>query len=659
MSTPASRQGTPWTRLDLLAVLGIAILTAIVTLPALRGHLAAYQDNPVHLVEIRELARPGSGGWADFAYCGFPLHMLHSPLVYGGLALLTRWGAPLGALYDLLLALSLLAPALALYFVARRRLRPPWAFALATTIVLYRASLIGGAAALGGMFTFHLAGAAFVLVLDRLARRDRTLRDAVWLAALAGFIGLTHMFITIALVYLGAIHVAWSLWQGAERRRRLLHDLPALGLGVVAAAAYWMPNLLARTASRAEPESIFNLAIRVVSTHFPLPPPELGKLGRITFDPVFFADALPQLAVVVLALGGLRRALRDPDDAPRYGAVIAVLFLGLMFAERWTGLALLGPQNARLMWIARAGLLLAAMPLLCELAARVAPRRAWALVLAGAAAFALLSGRVVARQSIPPASPELAALEDLWSWLRAHRQPTWGRVFLQDTFAWGPGDRLARSHVLVRTGEVSGVDQLGAIYGATPYARDWMASNPDWLFGVDVRRPDLIDRVAASMERANATHLVLSNPALFARFEGDPRFLTRVRVGGRFLVLERRGAEGRWARALDGAGEVSLERLQPGRLRLEVAGTPRRIALAQAHHPFWRVDPPGGATLRADADGLMVVEPSGTQAQRLELTYQPPALPGQLSLAGVAGIAVLAAVDVLRRRRRRAPAALR
>src|SRR6516162_6998746 len=84
---------------DLLSLGTIVAMTLIISFPALQGQFLDYMDNAVHLAELRDLGRPDSNGWSELGFCGFPLHTLQSPLLYGLLARFSHNGAWLNALY--------------------------------------------------------------------------------------------------------------------------------------------------------------------------------------------------------------------------------------------------------------------------------------------------------------------------------------------------------------------------------------------------------------------------------------------------------------------------------------------------------------------------------------------------------------------------------
>ena len=234
--------------IDVVASVGIVLLACIVASPALDGGLLAVGDNAQHLVEIRELALPNSTGWSDQGFNGFPLNLLQSPLIYGGLAQLARAGLAIEPWYLLLNLASLCAPSLAAFWLVRAYLPLIPALLLGTSLLFYRST----PASLYGMFTFGLAAAAWLVVFTLLLRETRSLRSFAVLALLSACIGLSHVYVTIALVYLGIVHVACNALSGPDGRRKLIWDLPALALGAFSAAAYWMPNILARTPARGQ-----------------------------------------------------------------------------------------------------------------------------------------------------------------------------------------------------------------------------------------------------------------------------------------------------------------------------------------------------------------------------------------------------------------------
>jgi hypothetical protein len=267
------------------------------------------------------------------------------------------------------------------------------------------------------------------------------------------------------------------------------------------------------------------------------------------------------------------------------------------------------------------------------------------MVGAGALALASLSQHLVSHQAVEEDSPEVADLERVWSWMRAHATPRWGRVYVQDTIWVKSGFLLADSHLLAQTAERAHVEQLGSYYGSNPYVKRWIGDGGS-LFGLAVTEPGFVDQVVARMSRANATHLLLVDPKVAPRFEGDPHFAVDISVG-RYVLLERRDAVARWGRILEGTGDLSVGRMEPGRIRLTLEGTSTRVAVNESFHPFWRVEPQGAGRVAEDADGLLVVDRLAEDARSIDLVYSPPALPmliTRVSLLGVAGLFAAAAM---------------
>src|SRR5262249_34126413 len=126
--------------------------------------------------------------------------------------------------------------------------------------------------------------------------------------------------------------------------------------------------------------------------------------------------------------------------------------------------------------------------------------------------------RLVARETTLVNGADVAELEQTWAWIRESRDASWGRVYLQDTFGLKTGYELDHSHMVTRTSERTGAEQIGAYYGNTPYER------PEYWLALAPQDPQTVDLVIPVMEQTNATHLLLVNPALFDMFRRDGRF---------------------------------------------------------------------------------------------------------------------------------------
>jgi hypothetical protein len=658
----------PFEVTDAVAVSTLVAATLVVCIPVLRGDLFAYMDLPAHSAEIRDLAREGSTGWTDAGFCGFPIDILQSPLLYRGLALLTRAGVPLRQSIAAAAMAGLAAPALGFYDLARRHMSAAWALGMAATLLFYRGSIAGTSASLAGMFPFHIASGAFLVVMSRLERPTRDLVDLAIVAALAAIIGLSHMYLTIALVYLGAFHLV-ACARSAEGRKKLAFDVPALALGALGASAYWLPNALARTKPIREVLGLAAPLKRFFTVGFPILDPSLSSLARLAHDPVLGLDALLQAAVLVVALVGVRELVRHGSLAARYGATLAAFVLGALVLQELTGLSLLGPQSWRLGYVLKLGVLAAAVPAVARASRKLPAER-----LAPVAALVVLGGafameRVTASQAVAPTDPAVAEVESLWGWIREHETPAWGRIYLQDT--WGrlyvrhdwegvnlADYRLDASHILASTAEHTGVEQVGAFYGQTPFlTEDWTSAERGNATGTHADRPDLVSRVAARMIRANATHILFTDKQEAESFAADPRFAVE-HTTEHYVLLSRRDlatlgdATSHYATA-NGDGEgLSVERLAPGRMRLNVSRpvtADLRIDLAESYHPFWHAEPP--VPLAQAKDGLMVVGPLPAGVTRVELVYASPKAPWVVSLVAGAAMVVIALAGLGQRAR--------
>ncbi len=624
----------------------LSACSVVLAWPVLAGGGAtSYLDNPVHLAETHALAHTAGGGWSELAFCGFPVHQLHSPLWYGALAALHRAGVALEPLYALAVWLGFLAPCLALFWVARRRVGPLSAALLSFLLLIQRPALVGLGSALGGMWTFSLACAGVILLLDRLVRPHRGARDVAWTAALFGLIGVTHLFAILPAV------LALALLAVVRRGRGIALQAAAAGLGAVASAVYWLPMLLATTGRELETQhlSALELLARLL-----LPTRMIGLAAgnldsRSLPADLYYTDALPMVALVGLGVVGTRLALRRTpgrDELSLSGGLLALAVLGVLVVAPIWDLTLLGPVSWRLSVFIRLGLALAALPLLAGLEHRLVRRRG--LVWAGGL-LALAScwwwGRPLAAEVVPARGAEMSEVRSLWSGLARRRGPGWGRVYLQDTLLTPPFSRkLGMSHVLALTGREAGVRQLGAAYSVTPFATGrWTAGEMGNLYGQPLRGARQLRRLLWMMERSNATHLVVSDPFL-ARVLGRIKRFERLFGAGRFTVFYRRGATSRWAAPLTPALAVRRAANRPGRIKVEVvnrrAGGGVLVKVSAA--PGWRLDGPAGARLATARDGLMVVQglPLGTNS--LTLTYRPPGYPRHISMAGWLLIVALA-----------------
>jgi hypothetical protein len=295
-------------------------------------------------------------------------------------------------------------------------------------------------------------------------------------------------------------------------------------------------------------------------------------------------------------------------------------------------------------YVAKIGFLVATIPYVRRLTKRIrVDLMATAFVGTTAIALAFLSQHLVDHQAVDQDNPEIVDLERVWSWMHNHATTRWGRIYVQDPIWVKSGYVLADSHLLAQTAEHAHVEQLGSYYGSNPYVKGWIGDGGS-LFGLDAREPEFVDHVVSRMNTGNVTHLLLVDPRLSPRFEADPRFMIDVSVG-RYVLLERRDAVVQWGRVLDGAGDLSVERIEPGRIHLASAGAPRSVAVNESFHPFWRVDPPDAGRMSQDSDGLIVVDRLSDAKRSFDLVYSPPTLPIHITQIGclcIAGLFVAA-----------------
>lgn len=616
--------------------------------PVLTGGAETYMDNPVHLSEIWAAAHEAHHGWSDTAFCGFPVGTLHSPLWYGGLALLARAGWPADPLYAFCLLAGLLAPPLALYRVARRRTSATTAAALAYLLLVQRPAVVGIGSATGGMWTYYIAAAGVILLADRLARPCRSAGDLARIAGLVGLVLLTHLFALVPLGLLALVFVGLSFARKRLATPAFARPAAAGAIGLLASAAYWLPLFLAGEQAVRAPQHLAGamVAARLLfPTHlFPLLEGAFPPLG-----PRAFAEAIPMLALAGLGAGGAARLGRRRDDLPLYGAALAalLLFLLMAIAPRFD-VQFLGPVSWRLVYFVRVGLALAALALFDGRkrgAARPLPAPAGALLAAAALGAAFWWGAPL-RAAVPgPRGAAMADVRSLWNWVAGNRDDNWGRLYLQDTFTAPRGEsELEQSHVLALTARETGVRQLGPSYGIAPYrAAKWTLSEFGNLYGRRISGEGGIRTLRRLMGLSNATHIVVSDDASAATLGASPFFETLFRAG-RFHLMAARGAESRWVDGAGGEANVKTVAYATGKLAFETgADYDGEVLIARvSHHPAWRLSGSDRATLGTDGSGLLRIDGLPAGPGRYELEFRPSPLPRLISLLGWIGVLALA-----------------
>jgi len=633
---------------DLAVGASLIASATVIAWPILVGGYFTYLDNPVHMAEVYDAAFEARGGWSEIAFCGFPIHALHSPLWYGLLAHLVRAGLPAAALYAACVWFGYLAPALAMYVVARRRI-PPWLAAVPAYLLLVQyPAIVGVGSALGGMWTFSLAVAALILLVDRLSRPAQGCRQTAWIAALVAFILSTHLYAVLPLAIVGVLHA----WIGLERRRfgwrEVLVQAAAGALGVMAAAWYWMPLALARESLVIRPQNLGAVAV-LAQLLLPAHVLELvnGEIPDVT--PSLLLRAVPMVALFASAAAGALRLGGRRDDAPLYGALLAAVILVLLvFVTSAFAVKALGPGSWRMLDFTRVGLAFACLPFL----ERFAQGRSGAVDrlrsgMVGAAAVGLSFWFAAPLRAVVPSphGPEMAEVKGLWEWLSRNRSDDWGRVYLQDTFERPrPEAKLSQSHVLALTARRTGVCQLGAGYGISPFRTvDWTPSEFATLFRRYINDDERVGYVKDMMWGTNATHLVTCDARVGRRLETSAGFDVLHRVG-RFVVFRLNEIECRWADPLTAGVEVPSAEFAPGRYRLLVRSSnpSGRVLVKSSYHPHWRATGQPGLKLRAESSGLIGLEGMNAGETEVALDYRPPRWPLGLTILCWIAIAVLA-----------------
>ena len=410
---------------DVISVATILSAGIAIGWPILTGGYLTYLDNPTHLAELNAMVGEARNGWSEIAFSGFPIHSLHSPLWYGLLSLLSRTGLPAGPLYAFFVWLGFVAPALALYRVARRTLNPLLSCLVAFLLLVQRPAIVGVGSAWGGMWTYYLAAAAFLLLVDALTQKDTSRRGLALIAALTGFILLTHLYAVVPLAVLAVVHVLVS----AGRRDRVLRHAAAGAIGLLAASAYWLPVLLAREALTIHPQNLDGgmiLLRLVIPTHVlqlvngRMPEPGLRLV----------VESLPMVLLVLAGVWGIFRFPRRRNDTPVYGALVGALLLAvLLFVTGEFDARFLGPGSWRMLYFVRLGLALSVIPLVGGfeggfVVGRIRFSRTAGLVAAAAAlASGWWFGAPLRAQTESHGGAEMAEVRSLWEWLETNRSP--------------------------------------------------------------------------------------------------------------------------------------------------------------------------------------------------------------------------------------------
>jgi hypothetical protein len=645
---------------DAFAVFALLGTSVVIALPILRGGYFTYVDNSVHLAEIYELAR-SHGDWTEIGFAGFALGTLHSPLWYPLLAAVVRLGVPLEPVYAALLLLSFAAPSLALYFCTRARCGSFRAALVAYLLLVQPQVTWGIGSPLGGMWTHALAAAGFTILAELWTRDTLTLVQQFVAAAVLALVLVTHSFAWPAVALLALIVVV----QG--RRARTLSDdelgKRAVGAAIAAAAAakYWLTFLMS-----ADPEAAPIQRLRpselLARLLLPADPMYLtdGRLRESIRWDLHLTDAIPAFSLVGLGVYGFFRRRAPKDTFARTGFWLATSMLACLVVHRYVKLPFLGPVAWRLLswvdtgfaWSAVAGV--SALPL--ERVPSLARRFGAPVLALSSAALGFWWGLPLRHEADSNFDVERAHLERLWAWLRKNARPEWGRVYLHDTFGYGwDGPGLAHSHVLALTSHYANTLQIGTYYGVVPYRLRWTLSEFDTFFG---SWSPSRDWVLEAMGKVNASVLVVSNDEM-------KQWLLRTGVCdvlyevARYAVLRVRGLENRFVAELTPSNHAGPVRFELGSIEFPLdAGYPRtRVLVKTGYHPWWRLDGIPGAMLRESPEGFLVIDRIPAGHFEVRLRYEPSAIPGAVSAAGISALLGWAALLFAPRLRRRREAA--
>ncbi len=606
------------------SLLGAGFLLVLSTLsgwPVLFGGGLWYLDNPAHLAEILERARPGWSGWSDLAFCGFPLGQWHSPLAYGALAGLVRLGTPVELAYAAALWTAHLFPPLVLFGCSHARLGAPRATLLASILLLQPPALVGIESAWGGMWTFYLAAGAWLCLMRRWSSdRSSLAGDAAWIGA----IGLLHLFVFATIPLLAAMRLLRSF-----RPRTAAATLISCLLGALAAASFWMPAWLAHASGDWIPQNLSPGRL-LWALAVPADLQTLTSAAPIPWKEALQPGLLPILALLALGLAGINASRSGPGTLGGTFALATLAVLLLLPLLPAGPDRVWGPVSWRLLYVVRLGLAWCAVDALAPKRPAPAPATPWNGRWTAAGLLILAIGWWIAaplrHATRDPQQQTLREVEALWTAIRTNAVPgDTARICLQDTYrnpAAPPG--LARnSHLLAFTAAATGARQVGAYYGMAPQPTSaWTSSEFGRLCGVAPDAPGAAALVRDRLRRARCSRLVTVSPAWTERLSSQPGF-SKAYQSATFTLFLLDGSD-------DFAGKV---RPHPGVLAAtaSIAAPGDAFPLALSWHPDWKLDAPPGARLAPDESGLCRVEnlPPGDHALRLR--YHPPAWPQWIS----------------------------
>lgn len=628
-------------RRDALALLTLIGTAVVIALPIVRDGYITYIDNTVHLVEIGELAR-SPNGWSEMSFTGFALGTLHSPLFYPALAWLARLGLPIGPLYCMLLIAGFAAPALAFYWVARRRIDAARA-ALLSYVVLVQSEMIWGIASpLGGMWTHGLAIGGVVVFAELMSRPRLEPIEHWWACVALSLVALTHLFALFPAVLVIAITTALLRRNGALERSEIAQRAFGWALAACASAAYWLTYALTTDQSSApsSPLTPKELLIRVL-----LPSDVLyllnHKLRRAISWDLYLTDAVPIVLLFATGFFGIVFLRKRQEVLGRLGFWLATVMLAGVFASHFTPLPVFGPVSWRLLIWVRLGMAFAAIPVVERLPLAWLSRRTAAM---STSCLAVASGfwwSIPLGNDIPDgAREEVRAAQNLAAWLKDHREPSWGRIYVQDTFGRRyPEGGWSRSHIPILVSEQFKAPMLGTYYGVVPYKSRWTLSEFSRLY--NNTRPTAESLVQA-MEMTNTGAIVTSNEET-NDFIGKTRAFDKVHEVARYTVWRRRGAKDEPVDGLRPGNVIEHATWKPGEFSFDLTTEKRgRVLLKTSWHPWWRISGVPDAWLRENDNGFLVIDDIPAGHFKVRVWYAPRRLPWRVTGFGLAVLCVWA-----------------
>lgn len=622
------------------------VCSIVLCIPFWRGGWRISGDHAAHIAELLDLAS-NTSGWSDIAFAGFPLGTLHSPLWYGLLAFFISLGAPAWMTYCIgVTGTEIFLGLVALEVGSRRAQRAP---ALVIAVLVQTQSLLvtGPSGVLSGMWTFGLACAFFIWLVDRVHERMEG-QVPLQIAALIGVIGLTHTFAIFAVVAVVFVRSLTLLTSGPEQRRQIPALALASMLGAVCAAAYWIAALLTIDTRDVVP---------VVSFGWPNFQIFFGPLLDDAFVPgpvvANFLPTFPDLILWTLAALSLLRLgqLQTRDRtflATALATMTVVLFVVSHIAE-WQGRSLFGPIPWRILVVVRCLLLVPALSLFPR--ARLGTRAQIATLTLGivlASYWTAQRERWLRAEMPGPRDPSHEHVIALQRTL-AHFAPTFrDRVYVQNTHGMAPG-ALAGGHALALLHARSGLNAVGSYYSLVPFPTDrWLTSFGDPLVGSS---PNNASRgvVDERLDSLGVEALVVSDPTTIETLRGWTPAYTDLGTVGPFAIFRRP----RPGMARSNAN-VSVENfsLEDGEIQFDVgdADATHDVLLAVSFNEHWNIiEGPEHAYLARRMDGLTrLVVPAGRH--HIVLRYERPRWPTYVSI--IAWLVLIGLAWHLRRRSR-------